>query len=104
MRKVNKARTRKERITVSLSPEAAELLRDLRVRVHSPSMSALIENLVSDLRGRTELEELEAKMKAHYDGMSETDREEEAAWGALGESALASLETIERFRSIKRQR
>ena len=30
-------------------------------------------------------------MKAYYDGLTEAQREEEAAWGELGESALACV-------------
>ena len=104
MTKSAKARARKARFTVSVSQETVDLLREIQARVQSPSMSALIEKIVDDLRGKTELEDLESKMKAHYDSMSEADREEEAAWGKLGESALASLETTNRFRSIKRKR
>lgn len=104
MTKSAKARARKARITVSVSLETVDLLREIQARVQSPSMSALIERIVDDLRGKTELEDLESKMKAHYDSMSEVDREEEAAWGKLGESALASLETTNRFRSTKRNR
>ena len=104
MTKSNKTRTRKARITVSLSQESADLLREIQARVQSPSMSALIERIVDDLRGKSELEELESKMKAHYDTMSEAGREEEAAWGKLGESALASLEMADRSQSLKRKR
>jgi hypothetical protein len=104
MTKSAKARARKARITVSVSPETVDLLHDIQARVRSPSMSALIEKIVDDLRGKTELEDLESKMKAHYDHMSEGDREEEAAWGKLGESALASLEATNRLRSTKRRR
>ena len=104
MNKSTKTRARKARITVSVSLETIDLLREIQARVQSPSMSALIERIVDDLRGKTELEDLESKMKAHYDSMSEADREEESAWGKLGESALASLESTNRFRSIKRKR
>ncbi|MFY9730232.1 MAG: hypothetical protein WB723_04575 [Candidatus Acidiferrales bacterium] len=38
-----------------------------------------------------QLAEIEAKITAYYDSLTEAAREEEAAWGELGESALASL-------------
>ena len=104
MTKSIKTRARKARFTVSVSQETIALLREIQARVQSPSMSALIERIADDLRGKAELENFESKMKAHYDNMSEADREEEAAWGKLGESALASLETTTRFRSNKRKR
>ncbi len=38
-----------------------------------------------------QLAEIDARMKAYYDGLTEAQREEEAAWGELGESALACV-------------
>jgi hypothetical protein len=42
-----------------------------------------------------QLAEIDAKIKAYYDGLTEAQREEEAAWGKLGESALTSISDLE---------
>lgn len=38
-----------------------------------------------------QLAKTDAKIKAYYDGLTEAQCEEEAAWGELGESALARV-------------
>ena len=80
----------KERITVSLSRESARFLRAFRDRVRSPSMSALFEKIVADLQGQVAMEQLDARITAYYDSLRETDIQEDAGWGAIGEAALAS--------------
>jgi len=42
-----------------------------------------------------QLAEIDAKLKAYYDGLTEAQREEDAAWGKLGESALSSITDLE---------
>lgn len=81
----------KERITVSLSRECARFLRTFRAKMHSPSMSAVFEKIVTDLQARIKSEELDEKMKAYYDNLSPSELQEEHAWGKVGEAALASL-------------
>ena len=89
MARVPKSTKGKERLTVSLSRESAKFLRTLRAKVQSPSMSALFEKIVTDLQGKTEMEQLDAKILAYYDTLPESDIREELAWGAVGEAALA---------------
>jgi hypothetical protein len=89
MPRVRKGTKGKERITVSLSRESAKFLRTLRAEVQSPSMSALFERIVADLQGKTEMEQLEAKIKAYHDTLPDTAIKEESAWGEVGEAALA---------------
>lgn len=84
--------TRKERITVSLSRDAVQFLRSFRAQVKSPSISALLEGILAELRGRSEMEQLNAKVSAYYDSLSDAQVREDAAWGQFGESALARTE------------
>lgn len=79
----------KDRITVSLSPESAKFLKKFRAQVQSPSMSALFETMVADLKGKAEMEQLDAKFQRYYDTLPEQAMKEESAWGAPGETALA---------------
>jgi len=89
MPRVRRTTKGKERITVSLSRKSAKFLRTIRAEVRSPSMSALFEKIVADLQGKTEMEQLDAKIRAYYDTLPESDIKEESAWGAVGEAALA---------------
>jgi len=79
----------KERITVSLSRESARFLRTFRAKTHSPSMSAALEQIVANLQGRGEMEQLDEKVKAYYDSMQESTIREDYSWGDLGETALS---------------
>jgi hypothetical protein len=83
-------RAKKERITMSLSRESVRYLRGLRAEVQSPSMSALFESIVADLRRKAEMEQLEARTQAYYDSLQKSDIQEQSDWGVLGESALES--------------
>jgi hypothetical protein len=89
MPRLGKRTKGKERITVSLSRESAEFLRTIRAELQSPSMSALFEKIVGDLQGKTEMEQLDAKIRAYYDTVPEAAIKEESNWGELGEAALA---------------
>jgi hypothetical protein len=91
----------KDRITVSLSPESAKFQKKFRAQVQSPSMSALFETMVADLKGKAEMEQLDAKFKAYYDTLPEQAMTEESAWGALGESALPSDKRYVKVRKSK---
>jgi hypothetical protein len=89
MPRVRKGTKGKERITISLSRESAKFLRTVRAQVQSPSMSALFEKIIAELQGKTEMERLDAKIRAYYDALPEAAIKEESAWGELGEAALA---------------
>jgi len=82
----------KERITVSLSRESVRFLRTFRAETHSPSMSAALELIVAHLKGRSEMERLDEKVKAYYDSMQKSTIREDYTWGALGEAALSEEE------------
>ena len=92
MSRAHRTAKRKERITVSLSRESAQFLRTICAEVQSPSMSALFEKIVADLQGKTEMEQLDAKTRAYYDALPESDIKEESVWGAVGEVAIALQE------------
>ena len=79
----------KQRITVSLTKEAVAFLRSYRAQLKAPSLSALVEDIITDLQRRQEREELDRSITAYYDSLSAEQLREEAAWGELGESGLA---------------
>jgi hypothetical protein len=41
-----------------------------------------------------QLAEIDAKIRAYYDCLTEAQREEDAAWGELGESALTGVSDL----------
>lgn len=81
---------RKERITVSLSQGSARFLRAFRTKAHAPSMSALFETIVADLQNKVEMEQIEKKFAAYYDGLADSGVQEDSVWGAVGEATLAA--------------
>jgi hypothetical protein len=85
----------KERITVSLSKDSARFLHTLQHEEQSPSMSALLEKIVTDLQAKAQMESIEARMAAYYDALPETAMREDTAWADVGASALASLQDEE---------
>jgi hypothetical protein len=85
-------RSKKARLTVSLSREAVEYLQAARARAQSPSMSAYLGKIVEDLQARAELEKMEAKMVAYYDNLSAAEIEGQSDWGRVGAASLARLE------------
>jgi hypothetical protein len=46
---------------------------------------------ISIRQGAVELAQVEASMRVYYDNLSQAQREEDAAWGKLGEAALVAL-------------
>ena len=91
-RKTSSHRSRKERITVSLSKEKVRFLKAHSRRKGASSVSAYVERLVADAQTRAELEELSAHTASYYDSLSAKEAEELNAWGKLGESALPTEE------------
>jgi hypothetical protein len=75
-----------------LSQDAVKFLRALRAQVKSPSISALFERIIGDLKRKREIEQFNKRVAAYYDSLSDTERREDTAWGQLGESALVDVE------------
>jgi len=75
----------KERVSLSLSHEAAIYVRGLCKRTKSPSMSALFERMIENLMRKTEMAQLNANAIAYYDSLSDAQVMEDAGWGQLGE-------------------
>jgi hypothetical protein len=85
--------SRKERMTFSLSADSADFLRAFRKQQRAPSLSALVEVIVENLKRSRELAELEASVTAYYNANSEKEMQEESAWGELGAASLAAFES-----------
>jgi len=81
-------RANKERITFSLNKATAVFLRRQVAAEEQASLSALLEAIIAREKERLELRQLSGQVSAYYDSLSEDERREDAAWGALGESEL----------------
>jgi hypothetical protein len=80
----------KERVTLSLTHGAMVYVRDLCKRTKSPSVSALFERIIENLRRRTEMAQLNANAVAYYDSLPEAQVAEDAGWGQLGELSFGA--------------
>ena len=87
----NATKRHKERVTLSLSREATSYAHQLQSRLKVPSMSALFERVITDLKRKNELAQLNARASAYYDSLSEAQLAEEG-WGQLGQAGLAALD------------
>jgi len=79
---------RKRRLTVSLSAGASRFLRTLRESSDAPSISGVVENLVSEKMRQQELDSIAARMNAYYDSLTPEEAQTERAWGEFGESQM----------------
>jgi hypothetical protein len=83
---------KKDRVSLTLSHEAASYVRGLRREAKAPSLSAMFEKLIEDWKSHTETARLNAFADAYYDSLAEPEIAEASAWGQLGEEGLVGLE------------
>jgi hypothetical protein len=81
----------KERVSLSLSPEAATFVRRLRRCTKAPSMSAMFEKLIEDYRHRSEADRLNDNAVAYYDSFAANEIADASGWGELGTAGLAAI-------------
>jgi methylthioribose-1-phosphate isomerase len=85
-------RSKKARVTVSLSRDAVAYLQASRAHAQAPSLSAYLEDVVKDLRAKSEMDKMEANAVAYYDNLSREEIEEQSDWGKVGAASLSRLE------------
>jgi hypothetical protein len=83
---------KKERVTVSLSPDTVRYLEGRREETQAPSMSAYLESVVRDLRAKEQMASLEAAAIAYYDSLTPAQIKEESEWGRVGAASLSQFE------------
>jgi hypothetical protein len=84
------ASRRKERVTVTLSPNSAAFVRKYSATEHVPVSTAL-ENMIEDYRRTRELAQLNANVASFYDSLPDPIVQEQSAWGAVGAAGLAEM-------------
>lgn len=85
------ARTRKTRKTFTLSCESIELLEQLKSNRKDnagKSTSAVLDDILKSLDSERKRLDVERKISAYYDGLTEEQVNEDAAWGDF---ALAQI-------------
>lgn len=86
---------RKRRLTLSLEKATAAFLKRYCLETHASSISACVEELIRTYRSNLEMKAISVQMSAYYDSITPQEQAEEAAWGTVGEAALAGSETEE---------
>ena len=84
------ASQRKERVTITLTPEAAAYVRRFSEEKHL-HVSTALESMIEDFRRARELMQLNADVASFYDSLPDPMVQEQAAWGELGAAGLAEL-------------
>ena len=84
------ASQRKERVTVTLSPNSVAFVRKYSATEHV-HVSTALESMIEDFRRTRELEQLNASIASFYDALPDPIVQEQAAWGAVGAAGLAEM-------------
>ena len=84
---------RKTKKSYTLSPESIEFLEALSKAQRASSVSAVLDEMIRNVRRAQEREALNRAVAGYYSGLSAEDAKEEAQWGAF---ALAEFPGEER--------
>jgi hypothetical protein len=81
---------RKERVTVTLSPDSAAYVKmfSAQERLH---VSTAFEMIIADFRRAREVAQLNRDIASFYDSLPDAAVQEQEAWGAIGSNALADM-------------
>jgi len=83
---VAKSAAKKVRKTFTLSRESMAFLRELEREKHARSASAALDEVLLEKRREREQARCQASIAAYYDALSDSQMEEDAAWGRIAES------------------
>jgi hypothetical protein len=84
------ASQRKERVTITLSPNSVAFIRKYSATEHV-HVSTALESMIQNFRHTIELEQLNANVASFYDALPDPIVQEQAAWGAVGVAGLAEM-------------
>ena len=83
-------RSRKTRISISISHSSAEFLRKVS-KAENEHVSSVVEKLIEERRLDRERARLSANISEHYDSLSHSTSREEESWAELGAAGLAEM-------------
>ncbi len=87
-----RASTRKQRKTFTLSRQAIGYLEAARKEAHSPSTSAVLEQIIQERQQQRERQRTSAAIARYYDSLTTGEREENRLWGEFSENQIAAEE------------
>ena len=83
--RAHQATDRRERLTVSLPSNTVRFLKQSTSQEKASSVSAYLETLIEAFQRNAEREQLNCRMLAYYDGLSDAAQAEEKAWGEIAD-------------------
>ncbi len=86
------ATSRKQRKTFTLSRQAIGYLEAARKEAHSPSTSAVLEQMILERQQQRERQRTNAAITRYYDSLTTTEQEENRLWGEFSEEQIAAEE------------
>lgn len=93
MSRQSKTKSRKRRLTVSLSREAADFLVAFSASSKARSVSAALESILAERELQKKRDDLAANITAYYDSLSPEEQEADRAWGEFSELQMTDTET-----------
>jgi len=79
---------RKAKKSYTLSPESVEFLEAIRKKRQVPSVSAILEEILQNVRREHKRAFIERAVAEYYASLSDQDATEQAAWGGFAEQEL----------------
>ncbi len=86
------APARKQRRTFTLSRQALGYLEAAKEEARSPSMSAVLEQIIRERQQQSERRRVNAAITHYYDSLTTEEREENRLWGEFSEEQIAAEE------------
>jgi hypothetical protein len=81
---------RKAKKSYTLSPEIVEFLEAVRKKRHAESVSAILEEILQNVRREHERASVERAVADYYSSLSDGEVEEHARWGEFAVAQLTS--------------
>ena len=82
--------SRKQRKTFTLSRQAISYLEAARKEAHTPSTSALLEQMILERQQQRERQKTNAAITRYYDSLTTTEQEENRLWGGFSEEQIGT--------------
>jgi DNA-binding PadR family transcriptional regulator len=88
----NHSQHRKAKKSYTLSPESVEFLEAIRKKRRVTSISAVLEEILQNVRREHERASIERAVAEYYASFSDQDASEQAAWGDFAEQEFPNEE------------
>jgi hypothetical protein len=92
MNQTNGKSDRKAKKSYTLSPESVEFLEATRKKRHAASVSAILEEILQNVRRENERASIERAVADYYASLSDKQITEQAEWGGFAEREFPDQE------------